>query len=560
MRYNPFPLVALLLILLPNASVRGQISHGGVPEMNSNDFDPARVIYLLPPEDARRVEGLKSASNNSFKKALNYATERYLDLSPEFNGEWVDKGDKSIWRVHVISPEAYSLGVVFSEYQLSDKAKLFIYSPDGKYIKGSFDHRNNKSSSTFFVNHLPGEELIVELQVQGVNRDYGSLRIASVSHAFLPVFATKGVGNTGLGTSQECEIDINCTEGDDWQIVKKSVVQINTPSLLCTGTLVNNTSYDGKPYILTAEHCISSEYSASNTVFTFGFENSDCGLLDATLDNSISGSELKATGGFLDFTLLELSERPPKAYDVYYAGWDAREQMHTGVYSLHHPNADAMKISYESAAVTTPNNVPGDLSDYTTESNYRVSEWDFGTTEGGSSGCPLFNSQKRVIGILSGGLALCGDSIGYDAEKDRTIFSLTNNRDDYFSKVYYSWETYEASNKQLKKWLDPINSGAESIGGLSGLTVAVSTATAAQNRVHTYPNPARDQITVELPYYTGNSLQTRIFDHSGRVVQLQSVSSVYPVVLTLPELTNGIYLLQLDDQNRRYQSRILISR
>ena len=33
----------------------------------------------------------------------------------------------------------------------------------------------------------------------------------------------------------------------------------------------------------------------------------------------------------------------------------------------------------------------------------RLEDWDLGTTEGGSSGSPLFNQDHRVIGQLHGG-------------------------------------------------------------------------------------------------------------------------------------------------------------
>ena len=56
-----------------------------------------------------------------------------------------------------------------------------------------------------------------------------------------------------------------------------------------------------------------------------------------------------------------------------------------------------------------------DLDDYYYFSFWWIRGWDIGSTEGGSSGAPLFNAGQRVIGLLSGGIARCGDSIGYDA-------------------------------------------------------------------------------------------------------------------------------------------------
>jgi lysyl endopeptidase len=548
---------SLLLVTLGN-SLDGQVSHGGYPLMNTADFDASRVMYLLEPEDPLRVAGLNSAKYNSLTKALNYATERPVDLSPEVNGEWVEREGLHIWRAHLISPEAYSLGILFSEFSLAENARLFIYDPAGNHIRGAYTHENNKPFGTFYVGHVPGEEVILELQVQGPDREYGTLRVGSLSHAFLPVYAEKSIDGTGLGTSQDCELDINCTEGDEWEIVKHSVCHISTTSLLCTGALINNTAYDGKPYVLTAEHCINKTFYAENSVFYFNYENSDCGTLDARKNQSVSGSSLIATGDSLDFTLVRLSTRLPRDYNVYFAGWDARDMTHVSTVTLHHPNADAMKISFDLDATNNPTSLPGDLNDYIVASNYRVLEWDFGSTEGGSSGAPFFNSSKRIIGLLSGGLATCGDSIGYDTKKDRVIYSLRGNTNDYFSKVSYNWEYYADTKKQLMHWLDPVGTGQLSIGGLAQITLDVKDHMAGTSFLKVYPNPSRGEFMLELPSYSGKPVSVDIFDVTGKRIYTATSRSVHPVHVSLADQPAGIYLVRVTDGQQVLKGSVVI--
>ena len=516
--------------------------------MNTKDFSAAQVMYLLEPEDPLVVSGLKSARYNSLKKALNYAIERPVDLAPEMNGEWIEKDQMQVWRVHLISPGAYSLGVLFSEFALTEDARLFIYDPSGKNIKGAFTHMNNKEFGTFYVGHVPGEEVIVELQVDGSSRDYGSLRIGSLSHAFLPVYAEKESMDLGLGTSQDCEIDINCSEGKDHQIIKNSVCHISTTSLLCTGTLVNNTAYDGKPYVITAEHCINKDFYAENSVFYFNYENSECGALDGRKNNSISGSTLLATGDSLDFSLVRLSSRPPREYNVYFAGWDARDETHVETATLHHPNADAMKISFDFDATNNPVSLPGDLNDYIVASNYRVLEWDVGSTEGGSSGGPLFNDSKRLIGIPSGGLASCGDSIGYDEKKERVIYSLKGNTNDYFSKLSFGWDYYSDAKKQLKRWLDPLGTGQLSIGGLAQITLDVNDDLFIPNTLKIYPNPSQGDFMLDLPSYEGQPLQIEVFDVTGRKIYGRTHHSEHPVHISLSGHDPGIFFVTIEEE------------
>ena len=61
---------------------------------------------------------------------------------------------------------------------LTDGAKLFVYdSFRHGTLKGAFTEENNKEFGQFYVGHVPGEEVVIELQTNDPGRDYGSLRI-----------------------------------------------------------------------------------------------------------------------------------------------------------------------------------------------------------------------------------------------------------------------------------------------------------------------------------------------------------------------------------------------
>lgn len=554
LRYS-FRTLALSLLAFP---LYGQISQGGKPLMNTEDYNASRVLYVLDPEEQEMIDGMIAENQASFRKAIRFAIEKPVDLSPDANGEWVVRNGVRVWRAHIVSAGAYSIGVWFSEFELGDNARLFLYDPDGKNIMGGYTSENNKTYGSFTVGHIPGDELIIELQVYGSDQDYGKLRIGTVSHAFLPYLAQKGILDTGLGTSQQCEIDINCSEGDDWQIIKRSVCFISTGVMLCTGVLVNNTSYNGNPYVLTAEHCINKEFRAQSSVFYFAYENSECGLVDGRRNKSISGSTMLSTGDSIDFTLVKLSSRPPKEYDVYYAGWDARPQTHLKAVTLHHPNADAKKISFEDDPLENATVLPGDLNDYLVESNFEVTQWDIGSTEGGSSGCPLFNTSKKLIGSLSGGLASCGDSIGYDPVNDRVIYSLNGNERDFFSKLYYQYSFYWDGKKNLKHWLDPELTGQLVLGGLSPLLLDVEDKRLPDQVQLAYPNPSKFSFAVNIPFALGEGLSLRVMDLSGKVVFRQNVLNYEPVEIQTTGWTPGLYILRLDGESIRHSERIII--
>jgi len=144
---------------------------------------------------------------------------------------------------------------------------------------------------------------------------------------------------------------------------------------------------------------------------------------------------------------VELDDEISPTANAYRAGWNAEEEMATSAIAVHHPNNDEKRISFENdplylgtwatAADPVPN---GD--------HVIVPDWDIGTTEPGSSGSPLFDQDKRVIGQLHGGGAACGNDL-YDS----------------YGWFNASWEGGGQPNTRLKDWLDPNNTGIMTVGG-----------------------------------------------------------------------------------------------
>ena len=64
------------------------------------------------------IEALRMENTGSVKKALHFAMIRDLDLAPESSGVWKDEDGVVCWRVRIISPEAFSIGLNFSRFHL----------------------------------------------------------------------------------------------------------------------------------------------------------------------------------------------------------------------------------------------------------------------------------------------------------------------------------------------------------------------------------------------------------------------------------------------------------
>jgi len=540
------PVLALLL-LSGNASLLGQLQSPGKIMGDFRTLNAADVIYMLPPLHPLQKEALAQESPEHYFKVLDFAIERPISITPASQGVWTQMESHRIWRAHIISPGAVSLGLIFDGFHLEEGVQLMIYDPEKTQVKGAYTEKNNKASGIFAIAHIPGEEVIIELQVPVQLENYGVLSLGSLSHAFLPT-ALYGTLDGRYGRSQPCEIDINCEEGAQWQLEKQSVVRFYTATQYCTGVMLNNTAYNGDPLLLTAQHCIDSDSRAASSVFVFSYESPTCYGDDGSVAMSISGAESLSIGDSIDFSLVRLSLPPPDDYNVYYAGWDLTNSPSGPSTAIHHPEGDVKKISFDyeaPEATVDKSQIPPQFWDLLSDSFWWIKQWDVGSTEPGSSGSPIFTPNSQVIGVLSFGSARCGDSIGYDAETDRVTYSKQSNVDDYYTRLDVAWDYREDAARSLKPWLDPTGSGSSSIEGLYPSGVGDVSAQAGSD-FSLWPNPASKEL-----WFTSRSLREgdatyRIFDLRGALIMEEEFRLPGPVQVNLDELQEGLYLLLIE--------------
>jgi V8-like Glu-specific endopeptidase len=439
-----FTLIGVFLLAL-SFSLRGQIQQDGTPRLmkKKHAFPETIPTYTLPEFDANQY---RRDSTQQHHKKIRFA--RMFDISIDITEEakQIPQENGRLYLLSVRSKGAYSLSLVFNKYKLPEGGELFIYNPDFSHVKGAFTARNNKSAGALAIAPVRGQEVMIEYFVPDTQVGKGSLKLSKVGHDYLDLFGYLKDKSTGVGASGDCNVNINCPEGGGFQEVKHSVARVVFNGYLCSGALVNNTKYNGEPYFLTANHCINSEYEAHEAVFYFNFESPECDSTYVSDTSTVSASTLIATAPDekLDFSLLKISKNIPVDYKPYYAGWNIDTTGIENTSTIHHPSGDVKKITKDSEAPVTSNY--GDTyDDYT---HWLIKQWDVGTTEGGSSGAPLFDQNNRIIGDLTGGEASCD-----------------YNFNDYFAKISHSWDDFGSAEHQLKKWLDPNDTRFQAIDG-----------------------------------------------------------------------------------------------
>ncbi len=446
----------MLVFVIP---VHAQISQGGSPNSQTRALSLDDVpTTQLPALDLEVV----IAEDSEDEKAGNFpriGRVASVDLTPENAGAWTELQDGGrLWRVALKSRDAKGLSVQFSEYNLTDGAQLFIYTPDFSQVIGALTSFNNTESGVFSTQLIAADEIIVEYY-EPIPVDGKPFRIDGLLHAYRMIPEAPSA-NREFGDSAGCQVNINCTEGSNWQDEKRGVVRIlvfeGQYAGWCSGSLVNNTAQDCSPYVLTALHCgLNSTTSNYNQwVFYFNYESSGCanGSQSQVPNNTMSGCAKIASsndgGGDYgsDYVLVELNNNVPQSYNAYYNGWRRNNVGSSSGVSIHHPSGDIKKIStYNSSLLSTS---WGGVASNT----HWVVYWNstsngHGVTEGGSSGSPIFDNNGYIIGTLTGGSSFCS----------------APNSPDLYGKMSYHWNSNPGDN--LSNYLDPEGTGATSLGG-----------------------------------------------------------------------------------------------
>ena len=403
---------------------------------------------LLAAEMERRVPGV----------APRFAENIEVNISPANHGHWdyLPNGN-AVWRLRIRSAGAKSLNLGFTKYFMPAGGTLILYSPDYEHVMGPFTPSDNEEHEQLWTPVLPGGELVIEVQVPQHAQSQLQLELKYVNHDFLG-FAEMMSGS--------CNLDVICGGADGWAIVDayrdiiQSVALIGTGgSTFCTGFLVNNARQDCTPFFMTAFHCGINAGSAPSLVAYWNYENSTCRQPgtpasgangNGQLNDFNTGAIFRAGWQTSDFTLVELDDPISQTADAFLAGWSAEDVAPSDtVVCIHHPGTDEKRISFEFNP-TVISDINGNAA---AAGNFiKIPDWDVGTTEGGSSGSPLFNHSRQIVGQLYGGLAACN-----------------NNDYDVFGRFKQSWTGGGTASTRLRDWLDPDNTGILVLDGRSQL-------------------------------------------------------------------------------------------
>ncbi|MFA5683676.1 MAG: hypothetical protein WCZ65_03645 [Lysobacteraceae bacterium] len=449
---------------------------------------PALDLESLAAEDTLR--------DIDQSRPMRFAIAHPLDVDINRDGVWhrAANGD-FIWQYKVFAKAAAHLNFGFEKVLLPAGARLDIVAADGESALGPYVAEDIPEHGRLWTPVLGGEEAVLQLRVPAQSRAATSLILVQLSHGY------RGFGRLSKACkSGSCNTDVACLSPDDpWNAPRRSVGAYTLAGTdYCTGSLVNNTANDRRMLFATATHCeITSNSAAQQVRVYWNYESPTCrvpgssasgnalpkpnttsqGLRLIAATNNPWGSG--AAGTRSDFTLIEL-ETPPvdNTFNLHWAGWDRRppptpcaapgDTASTAglCASIHHPGVDEKRITFVEVPMTQAN-IAG------AQGVHWLARWDptpprlpnivpmpgtlpASVTEGGSSGSPLYNAERRFIGVLSGGASFCG----------ATGSSLS----DQYGGLFHAWEGLNTAATRVKDHLDPLGKNPEYIDGIDACT------------------------------------------------------------------------------------------
>lgn len=485
-----------VLLLLPLAAFaaspsteRGRLQ----APLSPQDAGPLR----LAPVDAAKLLAEDALLAGKLGLPLRYGVVQAvegvsLEAAKSSGGIWTTLADGRLqWQLEVVAQDASSLEFAFSSLRLPAGAQLMLRALDSKQTLGPLTDADNRANGRYHTAMLAGSHAMLELTLPAAKRAHLALALDYVVHGYRDPFAAQTQQAQSQQKSGSCNIDTICPQGDVWReqisAVASYTFQSGGSSALCTGTLMatGNQAQDlAAPRFSTANHCVSAAAEAQSMVFYWGYESPTCRAIgSAASGQSISrttnnratqsGASLLATHEPTDFTAVQLSTAVPTAARATYSGWDRSANIPRGSVGIHHPQGHEKRITFNSDPLLTEGNcsISGRVAGNT---HWLITQYESGTTEGGSSGSGLWNpSNQLLVGVLSGGIASCALPSEYDC----------------YGKLSVAWESGGTPTSRMRDWFDRSGNNPETLPGIGSCAApsatldspAFTSATAGQN-------------------------------------------------------------------------------
>ncbi len=516
----------------------GQVTNEGTPwswdmnEVNKTSVTPVEMKSF----DLSKIKAEDAVNDLKGNVPYRFGYEFTVDMGLENSGTWdrLPNGDR-IWRINIMSEGARTMNFVFNKFQIPRGATIYLYNNDKTDLLGAYTNIFNRPDEMLGTWLVQGENVWIEYYEPAAVKGQGKLNLSKVVHGYRSVTDIE-IQQKALGSSGDCNQDVNCPVGDDFEAtkdkLKRAVGFIVLNGLVCTGTLINNTSNDKAPYFLTANHCESGSTSTWAFRFNWISPNPSCATTDnstdATVNQTTSGATLLAANSESDMKLLNLDGGLDESWDLEWAGWDRTGATPSFSVGIHHPSGDIMKVCRDNnAPVKSVISFNGNAE----TKMWTIEDWDLGVTERGSSGSAVFDQNGRIFGQLAGGAAACNGT-------------NDNDQPDVYGRFDVSWDFGTTDATRLSNWLDPTNTGKTTLDMLSVEETNGEVTPPAVDEILVSFNPSIARVNIFKT--TESAIEYMIYDISGTLIDTGQLVTQEGEI-DMADKSSGMYFIYIKD-------------
>jgi PKD repeat protein len=322
------------------------------------------------------------------------------------------RADKGIvWEKEFHWPDAGYIALHFTDFALAKGDYVEISSPDGKFrylyqekgkkVKVKEGKKiKEKQISDFWATHIPIDTVIVRLHSKNKRSAYG-FTIDKWVHGY-----ERGYIQALMAEEEDAYIEAICSSDDkEWAKCYLGTEMYNKARAVCRLLIGGSSACTGwllgsEGHVMTNNHCISTQSSASNTDFEFMAEGATCatscaswGACPGTVEAS-SGTLIK-TYNPMDYTLILLPTNITSTYG-YMQLRDTLAVPDERIYIPQHPGAWGKQLAVNSDT-DGPYAKIYNTSQPACQSGGPPDVGYYADTAGGSSGSPVLGYTDNLV-------------------------------------------------------------------------------------------------------------------------------------------------------------------
>ena len=227
-----------------------QDSKGGFPYSFNNNVRQNTNFITMPQLNIDQL--IDEDNNRPPATPYRYGYKFHVDYSLNNSGEWIEleNGDR-VWQLAINSERAYAISLEYNHFYMPEGATFFVYNENKEMIYGAYTNDNNQDDLLFSTPLVEGEIIYLEYYEPSIVFGEGIINVEYVIHDYKDILNFSQVRE-----SRTCGENVVCSSADPYEDQINATSWLDMGGYICSGAMINNTSFDLTPYYWTAWHCV----------------------------------------------------------------------------------------------------------------------------------------------------------------------------------------------------------------------------------------------------------------------------------------------------------------